>query len=279
MALCACVVLLGAAASAGAEVRPLSDGGMVFGTIRGPADPEEFSFSVDLVEEQKLRQVDDHSAEVVYAGHEQALSINAVQAHDAEGATVPTTLTVTQPNIVTLTVHHREGNLAAAGAPFTYPILAGSGWEGGFRTITVPMDQPHPPTSTPPATTTAPPPAPERVLVTRALGEDKLYFRPHSFLLSADGTFGVGKVQWKSYGGGAATASGRAFANDCIPNCAAGHFSRPPATLRLSKIVTCQGQPVYSRLHYALTGPLPKGLPRQGGFPMLPAGEDGKPDC
>jgi hypothetical protein len=280
VALCACAGLLGAA-SAGAEVRPLSDGGMVFGTIRGSADPEEFSFSVDLAEGQKLRLVDERNAEVFYQGEGfTAFSISAESAHDANGTNVPTTLSVSLPNIVTLTVHHREGNPAAGGAPFTYPILAGSGWEGGFRTITVPMGEqpPQTPTPAPDATATAPP-QPQRVLVTRALGEDKLYFRPHSFLLSADGTFRVGKVVWQSYGEAIATATGRGFANDCIPNCAAGRFYRPQANLRLSRIVTCQGKQVYSRLHYALTGPLPKGFPRQGVFSMLPLDEDGKPDC
>jgi hypothetical protein len=119
----------------------------------------------------------------------------------------------------------------------------------------------------------------ERVLVTRALGEDKLYYRPHFFLLSGDGTFGVAKVGWKSYGGPKATASGRAFVNDCIPYCAAGHVTHPRAKLTLSKVVECQGKQVYARLRYALAGPLPTGFPRRGGYSMLPLGEDGKPDC
>jgi hypothetical protein len=86
-------------------------------------------------------------------------------------------------------------------------------------------------------------------------------------------------VRWQSYGGAVAEASGRAFANDCIPYCAAGHLFKPRAKLKLSKIVQCQGRPVYARLRYRLAGELPKGLPRRGGFPMLPLGEDGKPDC
>ena len=65
-------------------------------------------------------------------------------AHDAVGKSVPTTLEVSPPNVVTLTVHHRAGNPAAGGAPFTYPIFEGSGWEGGFSTfeVTVPPSEP-----------------------------------------------------------------------------------------------------------------------------------------
>lgn len=280
--LCTWAGLLGAAASAGAEVRPISEGGMSFGTIHGPSDPEEYGFSLELGEGQALVQIDQRSVAVFYEPEQiQAFSIEAEKAHDPNGANVPTTLTVTQPNIITLTVLHREGNPLAGGAPFAYPIIGGAGWEGGFRTITVTLDEPHPQASTPApaATPESPEPQLQRVLVTRALGDPKLYFRPHSFLLSGDGTFGVGKVQWKSYGEAVATATGRGFANDCVPNCASGHFYRPQAALRLSKVVTCQGEPVYSRLRYTLTGPLPKGFPRRGGFLMLPLDEGGKPDC
>jgi len=276
-----CAGLPGAAVGAGAEVRPLSAGGLVFGTIYGLEDAEEYAFSVDLGEEQMLRQIDERTVGVFYPGHELAFSISAVPAHDAQGANVPTSLAASAPDTIVLTVHHRAGNPAAGGAPFAYPITGGTGWEGGFRTITVPMENPSPaPAAAQPAPTEATsPPAPEHVLVTRALGEDRLYFRPHSFLLSADGTFGVGKVQWSSYGGAVATATGRASVNDCIPNCAAGRFSHPQATLRLSKLTACQGKSVYARLGYALSGPLPKGFPRRGSFSMLPADESGKPEC
>ncbi len=120
---------------------------------------------------------------------------------------------------------------------------------------------------------------PQQVRVVRALGEDKLYYRPHFFLLSGDGTFGMNRVNWQSYGGATAKATARAFVNDCIPYCAAGHVSHPRATLRLSKLVDCDGTPIYARLEYAIAGSLPKGFPRRGGYSMRPLGEDGKPEC
>src|ERR1700742_463714 len=165
--------------SAGAEVRPISEGGMSFGTTPGPADPEEYSFSFALGEGQELMAVDDQQAEVLYveSGHI-AFGIAAEPASDAIGTNVPTTLSVTQPNIVTLTVHHREGNPAAGGAPFTYPVVAGPGWEGGFRTYTVAMPEDEAERAakeraargTPPPEPTPPVPQPQPVLVTRALG-------------------------------------------------------------------------------------------------------------
>jgi hypothetical protein len=267
--------LVGSAASAWAvEPRPLDDGGMIFPEIHSSADPEEYAYTVSLGGDQELPQIDERHVGVFYSYGTPSFTIEAESAHDAEGAAVPTTLMITKEDVITLTVHHREGNPAAAGAPFTYPITGGTGWAGGFRTEVVTMVNPN--VKPPPAETAV---APERVLVTRALGEDKLYYRPHTFLLSGDGTFGIDKVHWKSYGGPVATATGRAFADNCLPNCAEGHIFKPQAKLVLSKIVQCQGHPVYSRLRYQLIGKLPKGLRRRGGDSMLPLGEDGKPDC
>jgi hypothetical protein len=87
-----------------------------------------------LYEGQYLQQLDETHAGVFYEEGHPAFSIEAVAAHAADGATVPTTLAVSQPNVITLTVHHRAGNPAAGGAPFDYPVIAGSGWEGGFQT-------------------------------------------------------------------------------------------------------------------------------------------------
>jgi hypothetical protein len=125
-----------------APIRNLDEGGMVLGTITGPEASEEYPFRVDLGEEQFLEQVSATEVDADYPGHSRAFAINAEEAHDAVGAAVPTTLEVTGREVVTLTVHHREGNPAAAWAPFDYPVVGGSGWPGGFRTIVVPMENP-----------------------------------------------------------------------------------------------------------------------------------------
>lgn len=96
-----------------------------------------------LGEDQELRPVDDRHAAVYFTEPEHlAFEIEAVAAHDAVGSAVPTSLAVTQPNIITLTVHHRAGNPAAGGSPFDYPVVAGVGWEGGFQTHAVVMPPP-----------------------------------------------------------------------------------------------------------------------------------------
>ncbi len=116
---------------------------MTFQSIQGPDGPEEFSWVVNLDEGQELRQVDDRHAAVYSTELEHLVfSIEAIEAHDSIGTTVPTSLAVTQPNVITLTVHHRSGNPTAGGAPFDYPVIAGSGWEGGIQVHTVDMGPP-----------------------------------------------------------------------------------------------------------------------------------------
>lgn len=134
--LAAAVAMVVAGGTAVAEAPPY-DGLMAFPAIQGSAEPEEFSWEVQLGEDEELRAIDDRHAGVYWVeGEEEVLTmtITAQAAHDAEGTTVPTTIAVTEPDIITLTVHHRAGNPLAGGAPFDYPVVAGEGWEGGFQT-------------------------------------------------------------------------------------------------------------------------------------------------
>jgi hypothetical protein len=95
----------------------------------------EYSWEVSLGEGQELQLVDEQHAAVYYTeDHHLAFGISATAAHDADGSTVPTSLSVSAGNILTLFVHHRGGNPAAGGAPFVYPVVDGPGWEGGFQT-------------------------------------------------------------------------------------------------------------------------------------------------
>jgi hypothetical protein len=136
VALCAVFTLL--VASAASAEPPPYDGLMSFPEIKGPTDPQEFSWQVILGKGQALEQIDDQTALVYYErDHQPALTIIAEPAHDALGTNVPTTLSVAEGDVITLTVHHRDGNPLAGGAPFAYPILAGYGWEGGFQTVVV----------------------------------------------------------------------------------------------------------------------------------------------
>jgi hypothetical protein len=122
------------AAQADDAAIPPYNGDMSFPTIVGPADPEEFSWEVTLGDNQELEAIDDQHAEIYYIeGHQPAVQISAEAAHDADGSNVPTTLSVSGASVITLTVHHLAGDPARGGAPFTYPIMAGPGWEGGFQ--------------------------------------------------------------------------------------------------------------------------------------------------
>ncbi|HKF81414.1 MAG TPA: hypothetical protein VKB23_00455 [Solirubrobacterales bacterium] len=152
--LCAAI----APAAAVAEPLPPYDGLMTFPDIQGPEGPEVFSWAVKLGEGEELRAIDETQAGVFWEEGTQAMTIDAVKAHDAIGSTVPTTLSVTQPNAITLTVHHR-------GAPFDYPVAAGAGWEGGIQSVEIegPPDEfqlAHPPTPG----ILEPPPAPTCVV-------------------------------------------------------------------------------------------------------------------
>lgn len=132
-----------ASASADPSALPEFNGATAFGEIQGPSGPEEFSWRVRLGEGQSLKAIDSGHAQVEYDDGTRAFLIQAEEAHDAEGSVVPTSLSVSEGNVITLTVHHRAGNPAAGGAPFVYPVGAGAGWKGGFHAAIVrgPLDQ------------------------------------------------------------------------------------------------------------------------------------------
>ncbi|HEX8753212.1 MAG TPA: hypothetical protein VF731_07335 [Solirubrobacterales bacterium] len=132
--LAACVLAIGPSA-AGASL-PVYEG-QAFPRIQSASDPEEFSWEVELGPGQELEQVDEREVAIDSRTGARSWSIVADPAHDATGATVPTTIRVVGEDVVTLTVHHREGNPAAGGAPFAYPVDEGAGWETGPATVEV----------------------------------------------------------------------------------------------------------------------------------------------
>jgi hypothetical protein len=163
--LCALVAAVPAAAETGnsAPIRPASDGGFYFPTISGPEAPEEYPIQWGpLSPELKMRQVSDQEIVVEYFDYGVvSYSLHAPAAHDVEGAAVPTTIALSEDEegpVVTIVVHHRPGNPKAGFAPFRYPIEGGSGWEGGFRTISVELNEPKPPAAGPPPVASAPAP-------------------------------------------------------------------------------------------------------------------------
>ncbi|HEX7244017.1 MAG TPA: SMP-30/gluconolactonase/LRE family protein [Solirubrobacterales bacterium] len=106
-------------------LRPVFNGLLTFGSIRDASAAENFSWKVQLAEGQTLKSLNPHEAEVDFEDGTSALVISTQGAHDAVGAEVSTSLSVTEGNVITLTVHHRE-------EPYVYPVVAGTGWEGGY---------------------------------------------------------------------------------------------------------------------------------------------------
>lgn len=149
--------------------RPLYDGAMMFTAIRDAAAEESFSWTVELSDEQQLILLDPHHAEVYYADGHPAFAISAVSAHDAIGTEVPTTLSVSEGNVVTLTVAHK--GQSPAGANFVYPVVAGTGWEGGFQTYQVEMPPPEPEEAFPS----------EEASELQDLGTGEMYFRSDAY--------------------------------------------------------------------------------------------------
>lgn len=146
-ALCASAI---PASGAVAETFPPWSDATEFSMIGSAADPEEYTREVQLGEGQLLELVDDQEARVTWPAGQLALVIMAPEAHDAVGATVPTSLAKSGENLITFTIHHRAGNPAEGFAPFTYPIVRGPGWKGGFETNHVAL---LPPEVTPAAST------------------------------------------------------------------------------------------------------------------------------
>jgi hypothetical protein len=132
------VAMLGTALVATAEADPPPPlGGSLFPELHGPADPEDYSWTVSLGPGQALEQVDDQEAVVEYNDGTVAFRLHALPAHDAVGTSVPTTIATSKGDVVTETVHHRAGNPATGGTPFVYPIIGGAGWEGGLTTTII----------------------------------------------------------------------------------------------------------------------------------------------
>lgn len=124
--------------------RPLSDGGLSVADIRGPAAPEHYAYELKLNRKLRLRQPDPGHIEVYYWEYGVTASvITAEQAHDVIGSLVPTHLSISGPEKVTLTVEHRAES--PAGGSFQYPVLGGYGWQGGYYLASFEMNEPLPP--------------------------------------------------------------------------------------------------------------------------------------
>jgi hypothetical protein len=82
--------------------------------------------------------------------------------------------------------------------------------------------------------------------------------RPKTVVLACgDGNFGVRRLRWTGWGQPIAAAVGTAYANDCTPNCAAGHFHTYSAVIVADGAQRCVNVVAYSRVTVAFVGPSP----------------------
>jgi hypothetical protein len=93
----------------------------------------------------------------------------------------------------------------------------------------------------------------KRVLKATVRGKDRIYFdsrcfnkarKPkHIIIACGDGNFQLGKLRpWRRWDHKRARAHGVAIVNDCIPYCAAGHFHRYPARVRVYRPRYCSSK-------------------------------------
>jgi hypothetical protein len=99
---------------------------------------------------------------------------------------------------------------------------------------------------------------------------DVFGIEPRAIGVSCDRTFKFYGIHWRSWGRHSAIGVGRARLQGCVPFCADGRVTRPRAKLRLTHLVTVEGEPIYALLHYQLIGPLPWQGTRRGTLHMLP---------
>jgi hypothetical protein len=88
----------------------------------------------------------------------------------------------------------------------------------------------------------------------------KLVQYPKALTLACgDGNYGLAKLSWTHWGEATTTATGVAQANDCKPNCAAGHFHSYPARVAATKLTTCGAKHIYLRLTVDFLATRPSG--------------------
>jgi hypothetical protein len=88
---------------------------------------------------------------------------------------------------------------------------------------------------------------------------EKAQYRPKTLYL---GNQPIVEIEWESWGEPTAVGTGVFPANDCLPNCARGHITNDPVSLKLDRIHTCHGKRLYSRVRYELPPSAP-GASRQ----------------
>jgi hypothetical protein len=87
---------------------------------------------------------------------------------------------------------------------------------------------------------------------------------PRTLVLAcADANYSLARLAWRRWGETTATGRGDARANDCSPNCAAGHFHSYPVTVTATQLRTCGRARYYARLTITYPGKHPAGIAKR----------------
>jgi hypothetical protein len=95
--------------------------------------------------------------------------------------------------------------------------------------------------------------------------------KPSEVILAcADAGLGVRAISWLGWGSALAAGVGTAFANDCTPNCAAGHFHSYQAVLILRGAQRCGTKLAYKTATVAIVGTPPTAFatPADATYPL-----------
>jgi hypothetical protein len=82
-------------------------------------------------------------------------------------------------------------------------------------------------------------------------------------LACADANYELAGLHWHAWGKASASATGSAKANDCTPNCAAGHFHSYRMTATVGGLRTCGRAHIYTRLTIVYAGARPAGIAKR----------------
>ncbi|HSD79993.1 MAG TPA: hypothetical protein VLB47_05005 [Solirubrobacteraceae bacterium] len=88
--------------------------------------------------------------------------------------------------------------------------------------------------------------------------------RPRRIVIACgDGNFGLRGLRWRHWNRGVAVARGNAYANDCAPDCARGHFESYRVAVRAYRPRKMgRGHYTYTRLRIRFVGAAPSGHSR-----------------
>lgn len=112
-------------------IRPIFDGVTAFQAIRSPTAPEQYSWTVELGEGQTMEALETgQAAHVFFSDGTPAMAIVPQPAHDATGANVDTSVSVSNGNVLTLTVHHLS-------TPYVYPVVGGASYKTGYESVSI----------------------------------------------------------------------------------------------------------------------------------------------